>query len=102
MDPNKTYGALYHLVATYSVITISFSYLSETKLLARPKSQILILQSLLIKIFEGFRSLCITEAECKYFMPLMIWYRMNLWWISLSIFCPMALCKSAYINSNTK
>lgn len=101
-DPNRTSGALYHLVATYYV-KICSSYASlDSIVLARPRSQIFNEQSLLIRRLEGFRSLWMILAWCRYCIPLTSWYTMYRLWRSLRIFCPIALCKSAYINSNTK
>ena len=54
-EPNKTYGARYHLVATPSVNELDFSEF-YSKYRTKPKSQIFTEQSELSKIFEGFKS----------------------------------------------
>jgi len=69
-DPNKIYGALYHLVATYSVIIGSDTdWFIEAIDLASPKSASLAKQSESSKIFEGFKSLWISSPECIYLIP---------------------------------
>lgn len=56
-EPNKIYGALYHLVATYSVIIgYEIDWLIEATDLASPKSANLAKQSESRRIFEGLRS----------------------------------------------
>lgn len=72
-EPSRTYGALYHRVATYSVRIMSDPYLSVIRLRARPKSQILRWQSLLSRTLDGFRSRCISWALCRNLIPLTIW-----------------------------
>lgn len=86
-EPSSTSGALYHLVATSSVNMTSWLNLSATTDLASPKSHIFMLQSLLSSKLEGFKSLCIISAECRYLIPLQSWYKMKRLWASLSIFC---------------
>lgn len=54
--------------------------------LANPKSQIFIVQSLLSKRFEGFKSRWMISAECRNLMPFASWYMINLLWASFSIF----------------
>ena len=54
VSPTKSSGALYHLVATYSV---KFSF--WTNILAKPKSHSLTTFCFVIKIFSGLTSLCI-------------------------------------------
>ncbi|KNC31007.1 hypothetical protein FF38_10516 [Lucilia cuprina] len=54
-------GALYHLVATYSVIALTACEYSS-KPLAKPKSQILTSQSALTNKLPGFKSRCNTPA----------------------------------------
>ena len=49
---NSNSGALYHLVATYSVSTLAFTFLNNG--LANPKSQIFRSQFELTKRFLGF------------------------------------------------
>ncbi len=56
-------GALYHLVATYSVMKPKLFSLEAIDL-ANPKSQIFKSQFEFNKRFEGFKSLCKTFAEC--------------------------------------
>jgi len=55
-EPNKTSGALYHRVATPSV-SIGFDSFFELIDLTNPKSQSLIVQFELTRIFDGLRSL---------------------------------------------
>jgi len=52
--------------------------------LARPKSQNRILQSSLIKILAGLRSLCKTFAEWRYFIPHSMLYKIDVIWSSES------------------
>lgn len=56
VDPNKIYGALYHLVATPSVSTGGLSSLA-IKDLTNPKSHNFIVQLEFTRMFEGFKSL---------------------------------------------
>lgn len=67
-------GALYHLVATYSVRKPAW-LCSGSATLAKPKSQILRSQVVFNNKLLGFKSLCNTFAECMYFKPRNIWYR---------------------------
>lgn len=62
-------GALYHRVATYSVIIVGFSSGSAPNPRLSPKSHILSSQSAFTKRFPGLRSLWTTEAECMYLIP---------------------------------
>lgn len=66
---SMTSGALYHLVATYSVSVPVWSN-SGSAMRERPKSQILRSQLELSRRLEGFRSRCSTLAECMYLRPL--------------------------------
>jgi hypothetical protein len=76
---NKTSGALYHLVAIYSVKTFFLSDKSSMIGRDKPKSQIFSSHVELTKIFLGFfinsyikfftKSLCIMFAEWIYFRP---------------------------------
>ena len=55
-----------------NLLIVNFSKILEStigKVLAKPKSQILTLQSLSIKILAGFISLWMTLAECKNLRP---------------------------------
>ncbi len=70
--PSNISGALYHLVATYSVLTASFSPSYIAKDLAKPKSANFTKHSLFNRIFEGFKSRCIISPECIYLIPLSI------------------------------
>ena len=63
VEPKRISGALYHLVATYSVRIGFSSSLSVMRLRANPKSATLTLHSASSKIFEGFKSRCIISAE---------------------------------------
>lgn len=64
-DPNKIYGALYHLVATYYVIIGSVTdWLTVAIDLAKPKSASLAKQSESSKILDGFKSLWMSYPEC--------------------------------------
>lgn len=57
-EPNKIYGARYHLVATYSVIIgYETDWLMDATDLARPKSANFARQSESSRILDGFRSL---------------------------------------------
>lgn len=83
-DPNSISGDRYHLVATY-YDSINYFYSSWVRLLTKPKSHILtklwneiLSHSLLIRILDGFKSLWINCAECKYFKALKIWKITNL------------------------
>jgi len=70
LDPSKISGALYHLVATYSVMMGSVTdWLTVAIDLASPKSASLARQSESSNILEGLRSLCMSSPECMYFMP---------------------------------
>ena len=66
-DPRRISGALYHRVATYSVITglLSQSELYATER-ANPKSHSLAWHSEFSKTFDGFKSLCKSYPECIY------------------------------------
>lgn len=56
-DPRRISGALYHLVATYSVKTGGWPVKSEfLTVRASPKSAILTKQSELSNTFDGFKS----------------------------------------------
>ena len=66
-------GALYHLVATYSVMYPAFSSGSTLKPLAKPKSQILSSQSALTRRLPGLRSRWRTLALWMYLRPQRIW-----------------------------
>jgi len=58
LDPNKISGALYHLVATYSVNIGAYPSFSDYEIdLANPKSHNLAKQSLFKSTFDGFKSL---------------------------------------------
>ena len=70
--PNRISGALYHLVATYSVFTGSSSPSCTATDLARPKSASFTRHSLFKRMFDGFKSLCINSPECIYLIPLRI------------------------------
>lgn len=83
LDLRRTYGALYHRVATSSVIT--GAELVWNMDLTSPKSHNLIVQLELIKIFEGFRSRWIIKPLCKYFKALAIWYEINTIWTYFNI-----------------
>lgn len=72
----RSYGALYHLVATYYVRTFAFTFLNNG--LASPKSQILRSQFELTNKFLGFKSLWTIRAEWIYFKPRKSWYKKNL------------------------
>jgi hypothetical protein len=76
-------GALYHRVATYSVMYPAFSSGSMEKPLASPKSQILSSQSALTSRLPGLRSRCSTFAEWMYFRPHSIWYMKDWKWASV-------------------
>lgn len=69
-DPNKIYGARYHLVATYYVM---IGYVTDWLIvaidLANPKSASLAKQSESSNILEGFKSLWISSPECMYLIP---------------------------------
>jgi hypothetical protein len=70
LDPSKISGALYHLVATYSVMMGSVTdWLTVAIDLASPKSASLARQSESSSILEGLRSLCMSSPECMYLMP---------------------------------
>jgi hypothetical protein len=70
-DPKRISGALYHLVATYSVIIGSWTdWLTVAIDLASPKSASLARQSESSKILEGLRSRWISYPECMYFIAL--------------------------------
>lgn len=69
VEPNKTYGARYHLVATPSVSTGELSSFATSDL-TNPKSHSLMVQLELTRILEGFKSLWIRDPECKYFNDL--------------------------------
>jgi hypothetical protein len=56
VDPRSIYGALYHLVATYSVRTCSGVSLGQLIDLARPKSATFAWHYELRRILLGFRS----------------------------------------------
>lgn len=64
-EPSKIYGARYHLVAIYSVISGGRSSPSWWIDLTRPKSQILARQSSLTRTFEGLISRWISSAEWR-------------------------------------
>ena len=64
-DPSKIYGARYHLVAMYSVISGGRSSPSWWIDLTRPKSQILARQSSLTRTLEGLISRWISSAEWR-------------------------------------
>lgn len=83
VDPSKIYGALYHLVATYSVRTgyTPFS-LGQLIDLARPKSATFIWHYELSNKLLGFKSRWISSPECMYFSALSSWYMINFLWIS--------------------
>ena len=69
VDPSSISGALYHLVATYSVIKVLTPSPSlYSTLRARPKSATFTRHSELSKILEGLRSLWISYPECMYFI----------------------------------
>lgn len=72
LEPNSTYGALYHRVATPSVKTGPFRSTDDSDL-TNPKSHNLIEQLEFIKMLEGFKSLCISDPECKYLRALASW-----------------------------
>lgn len=72
----RSYGARYHLVATYSVKTFALTFLNKG--LAKPKSHIFKSQLELTNKFLGFKSLCTILAECMYFNPRKSWYKKNL------------------------
>ncbi len=61
-------GALYHRVATYSVMIVVCSGVESNPRL-KPKSQILSSQSAFTSRLPGFKSLCTTDAEWMYFNP---------------------------------
>ena len=70
-EPNKISGALYHRVATYSVMIGSWTdWLTVAIDLASPKSANLARQSESSKILDGFKSLWISYPECMYLMAL--------------------------------
>ena len=73
VDPNKIYGALYHLVATYSVRTGSTEFLVQSIDLARPKSATFAWHSELSSKLLGFKSRWISYPECMYFKALISW-----------------------------
>ena len=69
-EPNKIYGALYHLVATYSVIIASpLPWFTDAIDRANPKSANLAKQSESRRMLEGLRSLWTRSPECIYFKP---------------------------------
>ena len=66
-------GALYHLVATYSVrLPPMCSSGTASKPRLKPKSQIFNSQSEFTNRLPGFRSRWMTEAECIYFIPVFV------------------------------
>lgn len=70
LDPSKISGALYHLVATYSVMMGSLTdWLTVAMDLASPKSASLAKQSESSSILEGLRSRWINSPECMYLIP---------------------------------
>ena len=73
VDPKRIYGALYHLVATYSVKTGSPCYFVQFRDLANPKSATFAWHSVLSKMLLGFKSRWISYPECIYFKALMSW-----------------------------
>lgn len=102
-DPSNISGALYHLVATYSVIMGSDTdWLIEATDLANPKSANLAKQSESSKILEGLRSLWISYPECIYFMPFRTWYITYFLWTFSIIFALTTAWRSVSIKSNTK
>ena len=72
LEPKSTSGALYHRVATPSVST-ALDYEFGSRERTKPKSQSLIVQLELTKMLEGFRSLWMTAAECRYLSDLASW-----------------------------
>ena len=73
LDPSSISGALYHLVATYSVMMGSATdWLTEAMDLANPKSASLARQSESNSMLEGLRSRWMSSPECMYLMPLSI------------------------------
>lgn len=73
LDPSRISGALYHLVATYSVIMGSATdWLTDAIDLASPKSANFARQSESNSILEGLRSRCMSSPECMYLMPFKI------------------------------
>ncbi len=82
VEPSKIYGALYHLVATYSVRFGSPTYLGQVKERASPKSATFAWHYELSSKLLGFRSLWINYPECMYFRAFKSWYTINFLWIS--------------------
>lgn len=69
-EPRRISGARYHLVATYSVMIGSATdWFTVAIDRARPKSASLARQSESSKMFDGFKSLCISYPECMYLIP---------------------------------
>jgi|LakMenEpi03Aug12_release.lakeMendotaPanAssembly.Ray.scaffolds.fasta_scaffold5592800_1 hypothetical protein len=71
LEPKRTYGARYHLVATPSVKIGAVSFLEDMDL-TKPKSHNFIVQFEFTKILEGFKSRCIMKPVCKYFNAFVI------------------------------
>ena len=95
-DPNNTSGALYHLVATQSVIRF---FLLVFNTLEIPKSASFIEQSQLHKIFAGFMSLCTTFAVCIHKIALASYHIINFLCSFLQMSARMTVCKSASSKS---
>ena len=98
VDPNSISGALYHLVATYSVSTgvVPSDSFMETNL-ARPKSANLAVHWEFNKILDGFISLWINLPVCMYLIALSIWYTIYFLWIYSNILALITACKSFII-----
>ena len=98
VDPNSISGALYHLVATYSVSTgvVPSDSFMETNL-ARPKSANLAVHWEFNKILDGFISLWINLPVCIYLIALSIWYTIYFLWIYSNILALITACKSFII-----
>lgn len=102
VEPSKIYGALYHLVATYSVKLGSPTSLGQFKERANPKSATFAWHSEFRSRLLGLRSLWISYPECIYFNAFKSWYTINFLWISYKIPALMTTCKSVYIKSKTR
>jgi hypothetical protein len=102
VEPSKIYGALYHLVATYSVRLGSPTSLGQFKERARPKSATLAWHSELRSKLLGLRSRWINSPECMYLSAFRSWYTMYFLCISSRMPARMTTCRSVYIKSNTR
>lgn len=98
VEPSRISGALYHLVATYSVKTGGPSSSLMAIDLANPKSASLHWHYEFKRMLLGLRSRWINSPECKYFSALSIWYTMYFLWISSRMPALMTTCRSNLVN----